>query len=36
MAKPSGSAPSGGDDPWASAPAGGAASSGGWSDEPPF
>ncbi len=27
---------SGGADPWASAPAGGAASSGGWSDEPPF
>ena len=31
-----GGQPSGGDDPWASAPAGGAASSGGWSDEPPF
>jgi single-strand DNA-binding protein len=30
-----GGAPSGGNDPWASAPAGGA-SSGGYSDEPPF
>jgi len=27
---------SGGADPWASPPAGGAGSSGGWSDEPPF
>ena len=31
-----GAAQSGGSDPWASAPAGGAASTGGWSDEPPF
>lgn len=31
-----GGASSGGDDPWSSTPTGGAAASGGWSDEPPF